>query len=577
MVDALRLRAFPSVAVLVVALSARPAVGSTRVASQTSPPDSSEILSHARRAQWRFERDRRRLLPRTLGSMPHPCDERVGRFCFWHGDRDEEREPRPEDPAIVSGRLALIDALDHAAAVLPGDEWIAGQRVRYLVEAGLVWRALRAARACRAVRPGWCSALAGLAYHHAWNYPAADSAFAAALAAMPSAERCKWTDLSRVLRGKLRKTYRKGDCAERAKMEERIWWLADPLYTVPGNERRSEHYVRVLMQLLAKNASTAYGVPWGDDLGELIVRYGWAASWERERPLGFETRAGAIISHDPPHASYFLPRREQVTAPLQIAPGSWELDKRRPPTTFAPPYAKRFDDPIEHQVAVFRRGGDALVVALAEDIGTDHAVLGLALSIGPDAVAVAAPTERHWASLTVTPGTYVASVERLDKPARAAGRARFALRAEPGAPGTPAISDLLIAGPTATPLDSLTQALTYARATTRIVPEDLISVYWELYDVPSADDGFDVTLTLVKGRADWLESPADWLARSKRRDRAPISLRWRDNVHPGETLAPRSINVAMPDLDDGWYTLLLTVFPASGAPLVAARRLRVDD
>ena len=68
--------------------------------------------------------------------------------------------------------------------MLPGDAWIAGQRVRYLVEAGRTNDAhpIRSTE-CRATA-GWCAALAGYAAHSAEQFAAADSAFAVALAAM---------------------------------------------------------------------------------------------------------------------------------------------------------------------------------------------------------------------------------------------------------------------------------------------------------------------------------------------------------------------------------------------------------
>ena len=50
-----------------------------------------------------------------------------------------------------------------------GTEWIAGQRVRYLLEAGDEDGAVAAARACRAER-WWCAALEGLALHEAQRF-----------------------------------------------------------------------------------------------------------------------------------------------------------------------------------------------------------------------------------------------------------------------------------------------------------------------------------------------------------------------------------------------------------------------
>ena len=85
----------------------------------------------------------------------------VGRFCFWF-EEDPGWHPAPEPPAIGRARAALVGTLDSLSALRPGDEWIAGQRIRYRVEAGDTTRAIAAARACRAAA-WWCAALAAWA------------------------------------------------------------------------------------------------------------------------------------------------------------------------------------------------------------------------------------------------------------------------------------------------------------------------------------------------------------------------------------------------------------------------------
>src|SRR5918995_180148 len=60
-----------------------------------------------------------------------------------------------------------------------------------------------------------------------------------------------------------------------------IGWLADPLYSLPGNDLRTEHYARHTMALLLQDASNPYGIVWGDDMRELLIRFGWPAHWAR--------------------------------------------------------------------------------------------------------------------------------------------------------------------------------------------------------------------------------------------------------------------------------------------------------
>src|SRR5437016_4945882 len=114
-------------------------------------PDSQHILRSARAAQADFESIRRHNLPKEPGHGGADCDVQIGRFCYWYDDAAEPQRPPPlESEAITRARDRLLATLDTAALALPGDEWLAGQRVRYLLQSGRSVDALLAARACRA-------------------------------------------------------------------------------------------------------------------------------------------------------------------------------------------------------------------------------------------------------------------------------------------------------------------------------------------------------------------------------------------------------------------------------------------
>jgi hypothetical protein len=154
---------------------------------------------------------------------------------------------RESGTSAWTSRIArVIEELDAQAREIPGDGWIAGHRVGLRMKQGDFADALAVALDCQAAA-WWCAALEGLALHAKGDFVEAESAFDRALEAMPRGERCDWlNELRPVLSGDLAKEYGRLSCSGRADLEHRIWWLADPLYLRPGNDRRTEHLARVV-------------------------------------------------------------------------------------------------------------------------------------------------------------------------------------------------------------------------------------------------------------------------------------------------------------------------------------------
>ena len=177
----------------------------TSVQNSQALIDSSEINHRARNLQDRFERRRRQMLPKFNAGTADHCLV-VGRFCEWHPKLEADVVPN-EGENIRRARAELLAELARAAAAVPGDDWITGQRIRYLTEAHDT-SAVTVARSCRASK-WWCDALLGLALHVNENFVGADSAFSAALAEMPPLTRCHWMNLSPLLDDDIRGTYRK--------------------------------------------------------------------------------------------------------------------------------------------------------------------------------------------------------------------------------------------------------------------------------------------------------------------------------------------------------------------------------
>src|SRR5207244_3545872 len=107
--------------------------------------------------------------------------------------------------------------------------------------------------------------------------------------------------------GELARRYRSLGCADREALAARLWWLAQPLLSVAGNDRRAEHFARVTMTRLMRDARTAYGIPWSWDLDELTLRYAWPAWWARPetRPGQLDAEVG-VMGHEAAPGFHFI-------------------------------------------------------------------------------------------------------------------------------------------------------------------------------------------------------------------------------------------------------------------------------
>ncbi len=556
---------------------------------QQQPPDSQEVLDDARSAQGRFERVRRQHLPPTVGGLGSSCDERVGRFCFWHDD-DPPWQPDPEDPRVTQARDRLLRELDSAAALLPADEWITGQRVRYLVEAERRHDALDVAHRCRAAA-WWCGLLEGFVHHTNGDFAAADSSFDAALAESPAELRCGWTNLSKLLDGDLEPSYGDASCAEREAVNRRIWWLADPLYLVPGNERRTEHLARIVVDRIMRDAANAYGMPWGRDNRELTMRYGWTVGWERVRfGRGSLNTRPEVTGHHAPGSRHFIPPREYITDPTSIMPAQWELEPNRPRTRYAPRYALEFGR-LEPQVAVFRRGDSVLVVA-AFDVQEMQQVRAStdpsAVADGSIEVALVLASDEHAAPSVVrarergesarllgrTPNSStLLSVEALYRADSLAARERYWLARAPHDGGL-GLSDLLLIDADSLP-DTLEEAALLARPSATFAPGEIIDLYWEVYGIPRGASGV-VSLTVVQQGKSFIRKAVEFLGLAGG-DSPTVRLQWTDAPAATQRGVGRSVSLQLPEEQDGHYTIRLEAVLASGEQTVTTKQILVEE
>ena len=523
--------------------------------------DSSEVSRRARDLQARFEYRRRQMLPRFyIGAADHCLI--VGRFCEWHPNLKDYVVP-DEGKDIRRARAELLRELEKASAAIPGDDWIVGQRIRYLVEAHDA-AALTVARSCRATA-WWCQALLGLALHVNGDFAGADSAFSAALDGMPSPVRCHWMNLSPLLDDDVRGTYRRMPCGQREAADVRIWWMADPLYMTPGNERRTEHFSRVLHTALQQDAVNTYGSKWGGDLAELILRFGWAEKWTQEPSRSMYTSSpAAITGHErEPGFHFFLTQRPPDDLAL-IVDSLFDVNQFPPREQYAPTYARGFVH-LDAQVARFRRGDSTEVVA-AYDVSADT-IFGRTkfaaalIAMGDEATTpslsqIAEAPTKSVMTVTTPWKSQLIGVELLAKDSAAASRWRSGFAEIPLDSGKISVSDLLfVDGDPSLPAD-LSEAIPRAHGGTKFRRDRKVGLFWELYGKTPADSALPISLTIAPIDEGFLRRTFRALRIAPKA--TPLNIRWQENGASG-VLSARSVLLDLSLVPAGKYAVKLEV------------------
>lgn len=253
------------------------------------PVTDAEVLAAAREDQRSFEVLRRSRLPMAspLLSGSFACTEKIGAYCVDRLNGGFARIDLAESPDVSEARGELVATLRVVAGRLPGDPWVHGQLIRYLVERGEFAEASAVAGNCRAEPVWWCLALAGYVYHRSGFAEPAEIAFRAAVDAMPPNERVLWMDPAPLLDAEegIALAYLDGSGA--SQFESIFWRLSDPLLTRPGNEIFSEHLARHVDLNLQIEAEGVEG-PLEDrgaleSIGryDLLLRYGPPSGWMR--------------------------------------------------------------------------------------------------------------------------------------------------------------------------------------------------------------------------------------------------------------------------------------------------------
>jgi hypothetical protein len=578
------------------------------------PAKAQEAVSRARSAQARFERVRRQFSPVRNDWSGSDCDEHVGRLCLRY-DEGGDWWPQREDARIVSARSELLDSL--AAADRPTHPWILGQRVAYLAEAGRWSDAEALARACGLPDgPAWCLQLLGFALHGQGRFGESERAYREALDHVDERTRDAWWNPELVLDADavqlIERAARTGD-AERDAAISRVWNAADPLFLVEGNDRLTEHWARLTVATIREGATNGYGMSWGSDLEEVLVRYGWEIGWDRslDSPPGTPLQ---LVGHQDPRSRRYMPPAEALTGIDD--PSDWPLSLLTPRDGYAPGYAPVIL-PAPGEILRFPRGDRLVVVGVfampadtTEHAGHEHPRFQQLPRFGrePDQAGVFLMADRGVPALVdrrsadgrtsaedvlATPvfesiargstagalmvdaaaGRYLASVEVWSPSRGFAGRQRQTIESAPLPADVATISSVLLLDRPLPDDARLEDALPAALAPDRPITTQIVAG-WELFGLGWAPDRLSYRVSLEPEGEGFVRRLGRLLRLSSREP--PQTVEWEEAAPTTPGPAFRTVSMDVRGLEPGKYVLRIEVSLPGRTPLVAMRPIVIS-
>lgn len=323
---------------------------------------------------------------------------------------------------ITTARARLLGAIERYAAEHPKDNFINGQRIRFLLDQDMNDSAYSASRSCVADR-WWCRMLQGYTELRIGLRSRAESTFVTARTLMPARERCIWEDITLLAPDKFFQAGIESECFGRDLFNKQYWWLADPLWSVAGNERRMEHDARLVRVWLQSGFSSDGRINWDPNKGSdavqrMIMRYGWPSYVAWGGRVGDVSHTNWLQGNDSPAREPYttyeysrkgrvhtVPRWDVMASPFTASDSAWQLNEPRNfswrrkwwPDEFMKRPVSLLQLP-RGQTAMLRRKSD-IILALATDISEQDSVqvrdgspATLMVSAGPDSVVTLATT-----------------------------------------------------------------------------------------------------------------------------------------------------------------------------------------
>ncbi|TVP55463.1 MAG: hypothetical protein EA351_10765, partial [Gemmatimonadales bacterium] len=499
---------------------------------------------------------------------------------------------------------------------LPGDEWILGQRVRYLIEANDLIGARQVLQDCEA-REHWCAALAGWVFHEDDDWVRAGDAFLTLLETLPRGEEDRWTGERYLLERDGRSFLDVSDPEERMRRRALLWRLSDPLFMVPGNARWTAHMARLTQVRTLEDAWNPFGLPWDVDLEEILLRYGWALGWERQQggPGNMQqlSRNRMTARLDPDRRRYLPTGEELVRFPVGDD-GDLRVQTGRQPVGFTPAYAPTFLN-LQSQTARFLREGEMYIVHsfarlpadaegtraqgtpsrsddpfgayapaealegpdLPRDLRTALYLLpvdGPVIEEGLIPVQEGVELEGVWTAQLDRRADHILSLEGWSRVEGRAWRTRRALPALEVPAGRVSLSDpVFFTVSDELPPESLAEALDQVRPSLRFPPGETMRVGWEVYGL---DEGDIASVSIGVERADrsLLRAIGEFFRVIETPE--PVTIRWDDAPDDDAGIVFRALDLSIGELDAGNYDLFIEVGLPGEEPAVARRRLVVE-
>jgi hypothetical protein len=565
------------------------------VLSQTPSAGPAEILEELHDLQEEFERYRESRIPVEMERSGGSCDERIGRICIWFGGDGEESYPA-EFREVKQARIELIRSLFDGFEET-NDAWVIGQLVHYLVESRNMEEAERVATECGIQEQWWCSALHGYVLHVWTRYVPAEAAFRDALEAMSEEQWEMWTTPRYIFTRDGEQEFNGAPAAERDRKWELFWQLSDPLFLFQGNDRLTDHFARWVVATNRRDAADPLGMEWEEDLEETLIRYGRNTGYSRThnpgRAFGGLQDTRRMVGHHHPMSRGYLFPEEYMESPSEIPPESWITAPREARTWYAPPYAPEIRG-LETQVGRFRRGDEMLVVGAYRptvfDAGTDgrvvsawgpdggiegdaHTALFLIPEDGREPLNIRGTEPEGVLTLHAPPSRYVSGLEVVDLEGRQAWRARQGVIQRPLVPGLVDVSDLMILKEGVPLPESMEEAIPNVRPGVRLKTGERFPVVWEVYGL-RIQEPIRVTIGFSQGRPGFLTRVGEFLGVIEPDERIDITF---DERGPDQVQTVfRSMELELPDLEPGEYTLHLSLDLRGRSPVVTSRPIVVE-